>query len=124
MEKVSRQYVEKIRTEMNAAIKAGRPQSFFNNFNLNFSHYREIIERTQMMDSPNADHWKRHANFSELFMQQTPRQFFDTIDQVVNELHLSGEVAALVSDPNQKKLFFENSAPKIFIKLIPAFLLG
>lgn len=118
MEKVSRHYIAKIQTEMNAAIKAGRPQSFFNNFNLNFEHYRMRAEQGKIMDTVHSEFWTQHQNFSELFMSQTPRQFFEAIDTVVKELKLEAIVKALLDNPDQKQAFLANVAPKIFIKLL------
>jgi hypothetical protein len=113
-----------IQSDMQAAITSGNPKQFFNNFALNFPNphgeyfYRTVVEKTNLMDTPNSVIWNNNTHVSEYFLSKTPRQFFADIDQVVEELGFTDKVKGFTSDKSKEEEFYRDVAPGIFMGLL------
>ncbi len=118
MEKTDGKLAVQVRAEMESSIKSGNAKSFFNNFNFQFNHYRDICEATKTMDKVNRDSgFTKQGGHSDIFINQTARSFFSQVDSISESLGYSPEETRHIADEKNDK-FYKELAPKVFIKLI------
>lgn len=119
--------IENIKLRIERALSIGHPQTFFNNFIRNFPNTEPRRSMRFMLLSPEKRDVKQStllhgadtSNFSAKWLDQTPAEFFNTVDQVSAESGYNPhDIEKMVSSLELMPKFYNEVAPKVFIRLL------